>query len=164
MFFCVHIRCWPCFWKGFSVFFSLLAQFKILVRYAVFQTVLDTCTHELIFPNKTTTFPRHCGATWKVKTWHTSPCYHRYSPGPGEPWLQLTGALTCEILLKNEKYLFDSRNIPLNLDNWEILVYSLDMHYFVVSIKTQFDHDDYSWNYEYKTYMGHSLTTMKLYV
>ena len=48
--------------------------------------------------------PRHCRYTSEVKAWHFSPAMSPLSPAPGEPGIQMTGALLLiHSSLRNER-------------------------------------------------------------
>ena len=78
--FCVHIRSWTFFWKGFAVFFSLLGQPKILV--CRFSYCFGHMHMWINFSKQNHRIsPALRGHLEGQNTAHF-PRYHRYSPGP----------------------------------------------------------------------------------
>ena len=81
VFLCFHIRCWICFWKGFAVFFSLLAQPKILVcRFSYCFGHMHTWIN---FSKQNHRISLGMRGHLEGQNKAHFPRYHRYSPGPG---------------------------------------------------------------------------------
>ena len=58
--------------------------------------------------------PRHCRDASEVKTWHVSPAMPPLSPVPGEPGIQMTGALLVQLFSTDR---CDSDDSELGLGN-----------------------------------------------